>query len=124
MLKTAIPELHVSHSLAARDFYTTKLGFACVSSWRPDETHDDPCYMVLVRDAVRLHITSFRDGVLGASVYVYVDHVEALHSEFARKGVEKLGPVVDQTWNTREFGVTDPDENKIRFGQDTSVQSQ
>ena len=79
--------------------------------------------MVFVRNGVRLHVTSFRDGALGASVYIYVDDVDALHAEFASKGIETLGPVVDQTWETREFGVTDPDQNKIRFGKDTSIHS-
>ena len=41
----------------------------------------------------------------------------ALHAEFVAKGVHDLSPVVDQTWGTREFAVTDPDENTLRFGQ-------
>jgi catechol 2,3-dioxygenase-like lactoylglutathione lyase family enzyme len=117
MLKTVVPEIHVRSSLAAKDFYSTKLGFDCVSSWRPDDSKDDPCYMGFVRDGVRLNVTSFRDGVLGVSVYVYVDDVDALHAEFTGKGIPHLGAVVDQSWGTREFGVTDPDQNKIRFGQ-------
>jgi uncharacterized glyoxalase superfamily protein PhnB len=117
MLQAIVPEIHVRSSLAARDFYSMKLGFECVSSWRPDDSTTDPCYMRFVRDGVRLNVTSFRDGVLGASVYVYVDDVDALHAEFAEKGVPELGAVIDQTWGTREFGVTDPDQNKIRFGQ-------
>jgi uncharacterized glyoxalase superfamily protein PhnB len=117
MLKTAVPELHVKSSLTAKEFYSTRLGFDCVSSWRPDEAKEDPCYMGFVRDGVRLSVTSFQDGALGASVYVYVDDVDALHAEFVRKGVPILGPLVDQTWGTREFGVTDPDQNKLRFGQ-------
>jgi uncharacterized glyoxalase superfamily protein PhnB len=121
MLKIAIPAIHVRSVRAAREFYTTKLGFACSFSWRPDETKDDPCYMVFVRDGVRLHVTSFRDGALGTSVYVYVDDVDALHAEFASKGIVELGPVEDQTWETREFALTDPDQNRIRFGKDTSV---
>jgi uncharacterized glyoxalase superfamily protein PhnB len=123
MLKSAIPEFHVSSAVAAKKFYSEKLGFTCASSWRPDESQDDPCYLVFVRDDVRLHITSFRDGALGASIYVYVDDVDALHTEFAGKGIEKLGPVVDQTWHTREFGVRDSDQNSIRFGKDTSGHS-
>ena len=117
MLKTAVPEIHVRSSVAAKEFYSSKLGFECVSSWRPDETKDDPCYMGFVRDGVRLNVTSFKDGVLGASVYVYVDDVDALHAEFMSKGVQKLAPAVDQSWGTREFGVMDSDQNKIRFGQ-------
>ena len=117
MLKTAIPEIHVSNSRTAKEFYSTKLGFECVSSWGPDETKDDPCYMGFVRDDTRINVTSFRDGALGTSVYVFVDDVDALHAEFVSKGIPNLGPVVDQTWGTREFGVMDPDQNKIRFGQ-------
>jgi uncharacterized glyoxalase superfamily protein PhnB len=117
MLKTAVPEIHVSSSRGAKEFYSTKLGFECVSSWRPDETKDDPCYLGFVRDGVRLNVTSFKDGVLGACVYVYVDDVDALHAEFTDKGVQKLTPVVNQSWGTREFGVMDSDQNKIRFGQ-------
>jgi uncharacterized glyoxalase superfamily protein PhnB len=117
MLKVAVPEIHVRHSLSAKDFYSGKLGFDCVWSWRPDETKDDPCYMGLVRDGVRLSVTSFEDGALGTSLYVYVDDVDALHAEFVGKGVPNLSPVDDQTWGTREFAVTDPDQNKIRFGQ-------
>jgi uncharacterized glyoxalase superfamily protein PhnB len=120
MLKTAVPEIHVRNALQAKEFYSTKLGFECVSSWRPDETKDDPCYMSFVRDGVRLNVTSFRDGALGASVYVYVDDVDALHAEFVGKGVPNLGSVVDQSWGTREFGVTDFDHNKLRFGRVTS----
>jgi uncharacterized glyoxalase superfamily protein PhnB len=123
MLKMAIPEIHVRSAPAAKEFYSTRLGFTCVSSWRPDDTKDDPCYMVFVRDGVRLHVSSFRDGALGTTVYIYVDDVDALHAEFASKGVEKLGPVMDQTWKTREFGVADPDQNGIRFGRDTSGSS-
>jgi Glyoxalase superfamily protein len=91
MLKIAIPEIHVRSARAAREFYTSKMGFVCSFSWRPDETRDDPCYMVFVRDGVRLHVTSFRDGALGTSVYVYVDDVDALHAEFASKGSKNSG---------------------------------
>jgi uncharacterized glyoxalase superfamily protein PhnB len=117
MLKTAIPEIHVSSSVQAQEFYGTALGFECVSSWRPDESADDPCYMAFVRDGVRLHVTSFRDGALGTSVYVFVDDVDALHSEFAVKGVQTTSPPVDQSWGTREITVRDADGNSVRFGQ-------
>jgi len=113
MLKTAIPELHVSNSLRAKEFYSTRLGFDCVSSWG----QDDPSFMVFVREGARLHVTSFRDGAIGATVYVYVDDVDALYAEFTAKGIEMPSPPVDQTWGTREIVVRDADGNAIRFGQ-------
>lgn len=117
MLKSAVPEIHVTRSTIATEFYSGKLGFECVNAWRPDNTKEDPCYMGFVRDGVRLHVTSFRDGVLGTTVYVYVEDADALHAEFVARGVHDITPVTDQTWGTREFGVTDPDRNKIRFGE-------
>ena len=116
MLKAAVPEIHVSKSAAAKDFYSGKLGFTCANSWRPDQTKDDPCYMAFVRDGVWLQVASFK-GTLGTCAYVYVDDVDALHTEFMSKGVQDLDPVEDQTWGMREFAVTDPDGNTLRFGQ-------
>jgi uncharacterized glyoxalase superfamily protein PhnB len=51
-------------------------------------------------------------------VYVYVDDVDSLHAEFVAKGVQNLDPVQDQSWKMREFAVTDPDNNTLRFGQE------
>ena len=120
MLKTAIPVIHVSDSVKAEDFYCKGLGFNLLSSWRPDGTVNDPRYMVLARDGAHLHLTSFRDGVVGtwtSTVYVFVEDVDALYGELIAKGISMLSPPVDQTWGTREIGVRDVDRNVITFGQ-------
>src|SRR5262245_56294819 len=117
MLKAAVPEIHVTKAAAAKQFYSDKLGFALRNSWRPDETKDDPCYMAFERDGVWLQVTSFK-GTLGTCVYVYVDDVDSLYVEFVASGVQNLDPVQNQTWNMREFAVTDPDNNTLRFGQE------
>ncbi len=83
MLKTAIPVIHVSDSVVAEEFYCKGLGFNLLSSWRPHKANHDPCYMVLVRDNAHLHLTSFKDGMVGAwtsTVYVFVDDIDALHA--------------------------------------------
>ena len=116
MLKAAVPEIHVSKAVEAKEFYANKLGFTCANSWRPDETKDDPCYMAFVRDGVWLQVASFK-GVLGTVAYVYVDDVDALHAEFEAKGVQDLSPIMDQAWGMREFAVSDLDHNTLRFGQ-------
>ena len=82
MLTEAVPEIHVLHAVAAREFYSGKLGFTCVDSWRADNNKDDPCFMTLDRDDARLYVTSFKDGALGTSVYIFVDDVDALYAEF------------------------------------------
>lgn len=62
MLKAAIPVIHVSDSAKAEEFYCRGLGFNLLTSWRPNETNRDPCYMTVARDGAQLHLTSFKDG--------------------------------------------------------------
>lgn len=119
MLKIAIPVIHVSDSRRAEEFYCKGLGFSLVASWRPNETNHDPCYMTLSRDGAQLHVTSFKDGVVGtwtSNVYVFVEDVDALYAELAAKGIATRPPV-DQSWGTREVGVRDADRNVVTFGQ-------
>lgn len=117
MLKAAVPVVRISSSEDAERFYKT-LGFQRQFSFRPDPSQPDPCYFGIARDGVVLHLSSFSgDGVLGGVVYVWVDDVDALHSELVRNGVAIDSGPVDQTWGTRELYVRDPDRNSIRFGQ-------
>lgn len=118
MFKAAIPVLHVRSSEAAEEFYCRKLGFRQEFAYRVDEKRADPCYMGLVRDEARLHLSSFSgDGVSGGVVRVEVEDVDAVHAELVEKGVRIDTVPVDQTWGTREMYVKDADGNSIRFIQ-------
>ena len=118
MIKLAIPVLHVSSSVAADDFYGSRLGFQREFAHRPDATRPDPCYMGFKRDGIQIHVSSFSgDGVAGGVVNLIVDDVDALHREFVQKNVTiDTGPL-DQSWGTREMYVMDADRNSIRFQQ-------
>jgi uncharacterized glyoxalase superfamily protein PhnB len=121
MFQTAIPVMQVSGSTRAEEFYCQRLGFTLLSSWRPDETKDDPRYMTLARDGARLHVHSFQSGTAGAAaVYVFVDDVDSLYAELLSNGVPVSGPPIDQSWGTREIVVRDPDRNVVTFGQSRS----
>ncbi len=115
MLKVAIPVLHVSNSVAAETFYCEKLGFRREFVYRPTEAAD-PCYMGVVRDDARLHLSSFPgDSVSGTGAFVVVDDVDGLHQELVGKGVAiELAPTA-QTWGNREMYVRDADRNRIAF---------
>ena len=119
MLKFAIPVLQVRSSVVAEDFYCNRLGFHRQFACRLDEAKPNPCYMGLMRDGVRLHVSSFSgDGVSGGVVYLAVEDVDELHAELVAKRVPiDTGPV-DQTWGNREMYVKDPDRNSIRFVQE------
>jgi uncharacterized glyoxalase superfamily protein PhnB len=118
LIKVAIPLLHVSNAAAAAEFFCNRLGFRQEFAHRADDTKPDPCYMGLSRDGVWIHLSSFSgDGVAGGVVNLIVENVDALHAEFAARGVRiDTGPV-DQTWGTREMYVKDADGNSIRFIQ-------
>ena len=117
MFELAIPVLHVTSSEAAEEFYCTGLGFAREFAFRP-EGANDPCYMGLVRDTARIHVSSFPgDGVSGSQVYLLVDDVDALHEELRRRQVAIDLPPTDQSWGNREMYVRDRDGNKIAFVQ-------
>ena len=118
MIKAAIPLLHVASSFAAGDFYCHKLGFRKEFAYRPNETKDDPCYLGISRDGVWLHVSSFSgDGASGSVAQLIVDVVDALHAEFAAKGVRVDLEPTDQTWGNREMYVKDADGNCLRFIQ-------
>jgi uncharacterized glyoxalase superfamily protein PhnB len=121
VLEVAIPLLHVSRSADAEDFYCNRLGFRREFAYRVDETREDPCYMGLSRDGVRLHVSSFSgDGVSGCVVNLIVDDVDALHAELVAKRVAIDTRPVDQTWGNREMYVRDGDGNSVRFIQQRS----
>jgi uncharacterized glyoxalase superfamily protein PhnB len=91
-----------------------------VGCWRPPGVTEDPCYLTLEREKVRLHVTSFKDGTVGtwtSNVYIFVEDVDALYAELLSSGPAKPSAPVDQTWGTREIGVRDADRNVITFGQ-------
>lgn len=115
MFRLAIPVLHVSSSVAAEQFYCGELGFDREFAYRPGET-PDPCYLGLVRDGARLHLSSYPgDSVSGASVYLVVDDVDELHRELLHRHVAIDMPPTEQTWGNREMYVRDGDRNKIAF---------
>jgi len=118
MFRYAVPVMRVGSSAAAVEYYCNQLGFHQEFSHRMEESESDPSYMGLIRDGVRLHVSSFPgDGVSGSVVYIAVDDVDALHAELVAKNVSIDSGPMDQTWGTREMYVKDADRNCIRFVQ-------
>lgn len=116
MFKAAIPVLHVRSAAVAEEFYCKRLGFSQTFAYRFDDRQPDPCYMGLIRDGVRLHVSSFAgDAVPGGVVFLVVEDVDKLHEELKAKGVTIDLEPTDQSWGNREMYVSDKDNNSIRF---------
>lgn len=104
-------------------FYTETLDFE-IAPWDADLTSP---VIDLLRDGAKMQLCEF-DGTAGLAVNVEVDEVDRLFDSYLARGLDTSskpnspvhqGPI-DQTWGTREFYVTDPDGNTLRFRQFSS----
>jgi CubicO group peptidase (beta-lactamase class C family) len=119
MIKIAIPLLHISDPILAENFYCNQLGFKKTFDYRPFG-EKGPCYFGLIRDGVRIHLSSFpEDGKPGNAVVIIVDNVDILYDEFVMKGVNTDLAPTHQSWGNREMYIKDGDNNSIRFTQTT-----
>ena len=113
-----VPLLRVNNIKEAIAFYTNILDFELKY---PDAELNDWGVDLINKDA-ELQLTSM-EGVFGLAVNVYVDEVDELFAKYLSRGLDvsnkKESPVhqspLNQTWGMREFYVTDPSGNTLRF---------
>jgi catechol 2,3-dioxygenase-like lactoylglutathione lyase family enzyme len=117
-----IPVMKCNDMQESLTFYTQILGFELQDAWPPDA----PVYCVLSNADVVINLSTNRgDGVAGNVVFIAVREVDKLFETFVGRGLDtskkKESPVhqgpLDQTWGWREFYVTDPSGNTLRFGE-------
>jgi len=113
-----VPFFKVRDIREAIDFYTQILDFEIKY---PDVPFDD-WGADLINGEAELQL-SVLEGVPGLAFYVFVDDVDVLFEKYTRRGLNQShrteSPVhlrpTDQTWGRREFYVTDPSGNTLRF---------
>jgi catechol 2,3-dioxygenase-like lactoylglutathione lyase family enzyme len=102
-------------------FYTDILGFKLQSGNSPDDV-----VVTLTNEDAALMLTSLEgDQKPGIAANVLVKNIDELSRLYIARGLDtshkKESPVhqgpLNQTWGTREFYVTDPDGNTLRFTQ-------
>jgi uncharacterized glyoxalase superfamily protein PhnB len=59
----------------------------------------------------------YADELLDA--YLFIENADALHAEYAGRGVEFTRALGDTPWNSREFVVKDCDGRLLVFGADS-----
>ena len=112
-----VPLLRVNEMPRALKFYTGVLDFEIA----PYDEIDSPV-IDLLRGGAKMQLCEF-DGTPGLAVTVEVDEVDGLFRRYIQRGLDtpaqRNSPVhqgpIDQTWGFREFYVTDPDGNTLRF---------
>src|SRR5258706_4251028 len=117
-----IPLLRCRDMKEALSFYTGILDFELKY---PDASPDDWVIDLINGDA-ELQLTSLEGNHRpGFSINVRVDDVDGLFKEYKKRGLDTSnkegspvhqGPL-DQSWGMREFYVTDPTGNTLRFGK-------
>lgn len=113
-LERAIPVLRSFDETKAREFYCDFLGFSVRFQHR---FHDHaPLYLGVVRAGLELHLSEHHgDASPGATVFVPMDGIRALHAELLAKRYRYNRPgLEDAAWGL-ELQVHDPFGNRIRF---------
>ena len=108
-IAATVPVLASLDLAQSRQFYEERLGFACLLQMSD--------YLILARDGCELHfwLCQERHVAENTSCYVRAD-TEALHADFAQRGLPLAPPVV-RPWGMKELYVIDPHGNLLKFGE-------
>ncbi len=107
------PTLTVTDLRRATAFYVSQLGFTVALS--------GPNYVAIARDGVQigLAVDKARTAASRVSCYINVSGVDVLREEFRLRSVKIAKELATQPSKMREFGVLDPDNNSLIFGEYT-----
>jgi uncharacterized glyoxalase superfamily protein PhnB len=85
---------------------------------------ETPGWAFLSRGRFQVMLGECRDAMPAAELgdhsyfaYVTVENIDALHGEYAARGVDFIQPLADKPWGMREFGVRTPEGHRIMFGE-------
>ena len=119
MIRQIVPLFFTTNIPGTLAYYKDKLGFECLGTWQ-----DPPEYAIVARDEHAIHFRcaeppianpdKYDDELLDA--YINVDDADALHAEYAAKGMDFTRGLGNTPWNTREFVVKDCDGRLLAFG--------
>ena len=119
MIRQIVPLFFTTDIPSTLAYYQDKLGFECLGTWQ-----DPPVYAIVARDRHAIHFRcaepptanpdKYADELLDA--YLHVEDADALHAEYAAKGVEFTRELGNMPWHSREFVVKDCDGRLLAFG--------
>jgi catechol 2,3-dioxygenase-like lactoylglutathione lyase family enzyme len=114
-----VPILSITDLERSLRFYTEVLDFT-VAPWDADLSSP---VIDLLREGTKFQLTLLGEVPPGIAFNVEVEDVDELFRSYKARGLDTStkpnspvhqGPL-DQSWGTREFYVTDPDGNTLRF---------
>jgi catechol 2,3-dioxygenase-like lactoylglutathione lyase family enzyme len=117
-LTKVCPQLPAAHVGKAAAWYRDKLGFTIV------RLYPEHGFAIVRRDETELHFWTCEERRIAehTSAYFGVDDIDGLHASLAAANDGgALSEVADREWGMREFYVTDPDGNLLKFGVPSQV---
>lgn len=120
-----VPIFRCRNMQVAITFYTGILDFQL----KDQDVSAEDWVVALVNGDAELMLTSLEgDQKMGIAANVLVMDIDQLFEKYADRGLDTSGrensPVhqgpLNQSWGTREFYVTDPDGNTLRFVQEST----
>lgn len=120
MPQTVIPQLRITNAARSLRFYVENLGFTL--DWQHQFEPSFPIFVQLTRRGQTIFLTEHTgDCQVGGAVYFIVPDAAQCLSDFVQQGVTPSNTLADTPWGTREFLLTDPDGNRLRFASDLPV---
>ncbi len=115
-----VPIFRIRNMKDAISFYTRILDFELKE---PGASSNDWVVALINGDAEFLITSLEGDQKIGIATNVHVDNIDDLFNKYLERGLDisnkKDSPVhqgpINQSWGNREFYVTDPDGNTLRF---------
>ena len=117
------PYLLVNDVVATATYYRDSLGFGYERFW-----NDPPSFCMVERSGVVIMLAQHAPGATRPNrladpegdawdAYVWIDDADALHAEFALKGVRITRAICDQPYGCRDFDIEDCNGFRLCFGQ-------
>ena len=118
------PYFLVRDVVKAAEYYRDALGFRYSRFWG-----DPPSFCMPQRDGLIVMLSQLEDATIIRpnskardetwDAYVWVRNADALHAEMKSRGARiAYGPILQDEYNNREFGVLDLDGYVLAFGSD------
>lgn len=106
-----IPILPSRDISVTKAFYVDQLGFSLV-------VYEEHHYLIVRRDEMEIHFWLTDDARLPSvsACYIRGGKVEALYAEFSKNRIGTLSTFDVRPWNMKEFYLTDPHGNLLKFG--------
>jgi uncharacterized glyoxalase superfamily protein PhnB len=104
------PEVPVRDMDESLTYYTTNLGFTVEMKMPGGD------YAIVQRDDVALHLfEDIENSHTPGSLHIFTNDLDDLFAELHGRGAELSHRIVRRPWGNRDFRVSDPTGNEIKF---------